>query len=149
MPFPLISIIIPVYNAEKYIEKCLDSILNQNIDSNIYEILVIDNNSSDNTAQIVKKYSKVIMLNESKQGSYAARNKGLDYSKGKYLAFTDADCIVDRFWLSSFVEKINEMNGEKVICGSVNYITETYSVWGVFDSLTFLNQEHNVKKILQ
>ena len=93
----LISIIIPTYNVEKYIIECIDSVLNQTY--NEFEIIIVDNNSTDNTIEILQeykvKYPKLIFIyNEPNQGAAFARNTGLEYAKGEWIQFLDADDIL-------------------------------------------------------
>lgn len=87
----LVSIIVPAYNAEKTIEKCLDSLLNQTLKE--IEIIVINDCSSDNTLKILKKYKNKIKLIDNKKnlGPAGSRNKGLDIATGKYIGFVDSD----------------------------------------------------------
>lgn len=91
-----VTIIVPVYNTEQYLEKCLDSLVNQNYPKNRYEILLIDDGSHDNSPEIIKKYKKkysnIVLLNskENKGVSYS-RNIGIIKSRGKYLMFCDSD----------------------------------------------------------
>ncbi len=87
-----LSIIIPMYNAEKYIEKCIKSILNQTLEE--IEIIIVNDGSTDNSLKMVKKYEenkKIIIQNEQNGGSSKARNKGLSLARGKYIYFIDAD----------------------------------------------------------
>lgn len=84
-----ISVIISVYNEEKYIKNCLFSILKQ--DEKPDEIIVVDNNCTDNTVDIVKKIPGIIIIKEKKQGMTPARNAGFNYAKGDILVKCDAD----------------------------------------------------------
>ena len=88
-----ISVIIPVYNMEKYLGECLESVLHQTLSD--IQIICIDDGSTDNTPKILeeyrKKYSNIIVLYQNRRGSGSARNKGLEYAKGKYIAFMDSD----------------------------------------------------------
>lgn len=88
-----VSIIIPVYNVEKYLEICLESCISQSL--NPIEIICIDDGSSDNSLSILEKYKNkyenVVVLRQSNQGAGEARNKGLEQAKGKYICFMDAD----------------------------------------------------------
>jgi len=98
----MISIIVPVFNCEKTISKCIESLLAQK--SNEYEIIVVNNNSTDKTSSILKKYSnkynrKISVYNEKIRSAYAARNLGLTHAKGDIIALTDADCFTDSGWL--------------------------------------------------
>lgn len=84
-----------MYNAEKYIEKCLTSILNSNLSKNSYEIIVIDDGSMDNSVSLVKKYttqnSQIHLLEQENQGQSTARNNGIKKAQGEYIWFVDAD----------------------------------------------------------
>ncbi len=92
-----LSIIIPVYNSEKYIARCLGSVLRQQ-DSNKYEIIVVDDGSTDNTGKIIdnfsQKYPNITVIHQENMGVSMARNNGIDASHGKYVTFVDADDIV-------------------------------------------------------
>ena len=89
----MISIIIPAYNEEKFIERCVRSLSSA---KKHCEVIVVDNNSTDRTAQIAKKYAKVIRCK--KQGISAARNYGARHSKGEIICFVDSDAEVSRGW---------------------------------------------------
>jgi phenylacetate-CoA ligase len=97
----LISIIIPIFNSEKTIKKCIESILNQSYKN--FELLLIDNGSTDNTLNIIKQYmiknKKIKLLKEVKRGRGPARYKGEINSKGKIILMTDSDCILPENWI--------------------------------------------------
>lgn len=105
---PFVSIIVAAYNEEKTIGRCLDAFLA--LDYPDYEIIVVDNNSSDNTSEITKKYAnetgKVIYLFEKKKGWPAARNKGIKYSKARIMANIDSDCFATKDWLKILITKL-------------------------------------------
>ena len=96
-----ISVIIPVYNREKYIGRALRSILNQSINKSRYEIIVIDDASTDNSEKIIKKYSKEITLisNKKNLGLPASLNKGINNSKGRFIIRIDSDDYVHKDFL--------------------------------------------------
>ena len=98
---PEISVIIPTFNYGKYIERAIDSILTQTYQD--FEIIVVDDGSTDNTKEIIrsKKSDKIRYFYQENKGAPAARNKGIVESKGKYIAFLDAD---DE-WLPTKLEK--------------------------------------------
>lgn len=98
-----VSIIVPFYNAEPYLEACCESLLAQRYPGEGYEIVMIDNNSTDGSAGIVGRHSRIRLLRQSKQGAYAARNTGLKVATGDIIAFTDPDCVVDPNWLTQIV----------------------------------------------
>jgi len=91
-----VSVIIPVYNEENYIDLCLKSLVNQ--EERPDEIIIVNNNSTDNTVKIAKKYP-VLIVKESKQGMIQARNCGFDKGVNEILARCDADVILPPFWI--------------------------------------------------
>lgn len=111
---PDISIIIPIYNTEKYLKRCLDSILT-NTYKNL-EVICIDDGSTDNSLNILKFYankdSRVIILQQDREGPSAARNKGLDIAKGKYISFVDSDDYVsfNAYEILMLVAEKNELD---------------------------------------
>lgn len=89
LDLPLVSVIIPVYNAEKYLDNCIQSVITQNYTP--IEIIVVDNGSTDQSVAIAKSYPKVIFVKEPQKGAAIARNTGIKETKGKYIQFLDAD----------------------------------------------------------
>jgi cellulose synthase/poly-beta-1,6-N-acetylglucosamine synthase-like glycosyltransferase len=96
---PQVSIIIPVYNGTHIIGPLLDSIQQLDYPADRYEVLVIDNNSTDDLESVVAPYPVKLLYERDVQGSYAARNRGIRHAGGEILAFTDADCRVHPQWL--------------------------------------------------
>jgi len=109
MEFPRISVIVPVYNAQETLRDCVHSLLELNYPRDKLEIILIDNASTDETAEIAKQYSLDIqILYEAKRGPAATRNRGILNAKGEIIAFTDSDCVVDRDWLRNLVPALKE-----------------------------------------
>lgn len=105
------SVVIPAWNEQELIADCLSSVFSQTISPKNYEVIIIDNNSTDKTAQVAKKYG-ARMVKEKTQGIVHARIRGVNEAKGNIIAFTDADSIVPPFWL----EKISQAyQNEKVV----------------------------------
>lgn len=100
-----ISIVIPAYNEEKYIENCLKSLKNQ--EEKADEIIVVDNRSTDKTSQICKKYTVKIIFEE-KKGMAHARNKGFNSAKYEILARCDADTILPKDWIKRIKENFKK-----------------------------------------
>jgi glycosyltransferase involved in cell wall biosynthesis/ubiquinone/menaquinone biosynthesis C-methylase UbiE/Tfp pilus assembly protein PilF len=100
---PFVSIIIPAYNAETTIALCLDSLIALDYPNERYEIILVDNGSTDLTLKIACSYNITIIREPSIKSSYAARNAGIKAAQGEFIAFTDADCIVTPGWLSHLV----------------------------------------------
>jgi glycosyltransferase involved in cell wall biosynthesis len=95
-----ISVIVPFFNSRKYISRCVDGLLGQAYPRELTEILMIDNNSTDGSAEAARKDARIRVLSQPKQGSYAARNRGLQEARGEIVAFTDADCVASPRWLA-------------------------------------------------
>lgn len=109
----LVSVIIPVHNGENLIAGCIESLCDQDYPKDRYEIIVVNNASTDNTEEVVRKFNDVpglFYLYEPIRGSYKARNAGIKQAKGNIIAFTDADCITDRQWLKRGVEGFEGAN---------------------------------------
>lgn len=106
------SIIIPNYNEEKYIRRCLDSIFNQTVDRTKYEVIVIDDGSTDKSVDIITKYN-VKLLNSNRLGAGGARNKGIDIAKGKYIILLDGD---DYLYKNNVLEKLDkELDNQDIV----------------------------------
>ena len=114
---PLISIIIPVYNVEKYIRRCLDSVINQTYKN--LEIILVDDGSPDNSGKICDEYAKVDkrikVIHKENGGLSDARNKGIKEAKGKYIAFVDSDDFID-LNMYSMLEKVIENKKADIAC---------------------------------
>lgn len=120
---PLISVVIPVYNGEKYIEKTINSIIKQEY-KNI-EILVINDGSVDDTAQVVtrlvEKDNRLRLINKKNAGVSTARNVGIDHSKGKYIAFVDGDDLVTEDYISHLYSVMAHNDVEIVASTTMDY----------------------------
>lgn len=113
-----VSIIIPVYNAEKTIEKCISSILKQTYKD--YELLLIDDGSTDNSLKVIKKYSKyknIRILNQENHGVAYTRNRGIKEATGDYIMFIDNDDFIDSDYIEQHVTAISKENSDIVISG--------------------------------
>ena len=116
---PLISIIIATYNSEKYLEQCLNSIFKQNYKN--YEIIVIDNKSTDKTLKILKKYEKSIdiWISEPDKGIFHAMNKGIKISKGKIISILNSDDYYNQNALKIIVKYFNYNPNIDFVFGTV------------------------------
>jgi glycosyltransferase involved in cell wall biosynthesis len=111
-----ISVVVPFYNSEPYLERCVRALLAQNYPPTSYEIIMVDNNSTDRSSQIVRNYPRVKLLAERKQGAYAARNRGVAAAQGKVIAFTDPDCVPASNWLDEIASAMTEP-GSRIVIG--------------------------------
>lgn len=104
---PFVSVIVPVFNEEQIVRECLVALLNVDYPANRREILVVDNGSTDRTAEIIHSFP-VRYLREERRGKSFARNRGIEASTGEILAFTDPDCVVSTRWLHELVRAFEE-----------------------------------------
>ena len=109
-----LSIIVPVYNVADYLAKCLDSLITQDLPQDEYEVIVVNDGSTDNSGQIAKKYadkySNIILINQENQGLSGARNTGISNAKGEYIQFVDSDDYLEPMVLGELIEKIEKEN---------------------------------------
>ena len=142
-----VSIIVPVYNTEKYLSKCLDSLINQ--DFSDYEIIIVNDGSTDNSEDIINdyanKYDNIKTFKKKNGGLSSARNYGLAKAIGKYITFVDSDDYVEKDFLKELYNAINKDNSDIAVC-EFSYV---YSSGKVIRSYSNLNYtEDTLKKYL-
>lgn len=115
---PLISVIIPVYNAEKYLRRCLDSVVAQTYRN--LEIICVDDGSVDESGKICDQYAvrdaRIRVIHQENQGLSAARNKGLDVAEGEYIAFVDSDDYILEDMYKKMLDKLLNYNVDLCVC---------------------------------
>lgn len=115
----LLSVIIPVYNAEKYLRATVESVLAQDCDE--FEVILVDDGSKDNSARIcdviANEYEQVRVFHKINGGVSSARNAGIEMAKGKYITFVDADDKVAEHMFADMVSEGESKNADKVFCG--------------------------------
>lgn len=123
-----VSIIVPVYNVEKYIHKCLDSLVNQTLKE--LEFIFVNDGSPDSSSKIIKEYAKkdkrIKLLNKENGGQATARNLGLEHAKGEYIAFLDSDDYVKENMYETLYNRAKKDNLDIVICN--NYLVYKDSI---------------------
>ena len=126
-PEPRVSVIIPVYNGEKTLTQCLDSVLNQTYRN--YEVIVVDNNSTDRTKEIIyylkENNEKIKYVFAERRSVGAARNEGIRATQGDIFAFTDADCICPHNWIEEIARPI-KLENEDVTVGFEEDLVKNY-----------------------
>lgn len=116
---PKVSVIVPVYNVEKYIEKCLNTLVNQALQD--IEIIVVNDGATDNSEKIINEFlekypEKIVYLKKENGGLSDARNFGIPYAKGEYIAFVDSDDYVETFMYQEMYEIAKKENSDMVEC---------------------------------
>lgn len=126
MKDPLISIIVPVYNVERYLDECVKSILNQTYRN--LEIILIDDGSSDRCPEMceawAKKDPRITVIHKENGGSSSARNAGLDIARGDYIAFVDSDDYIDENMYTVLLQALQNAK-TKIACCSAYHVLET------------------------
>jgi glycosyltransferase involved in cell wall biosynthesis len=131
-----LSVIVPAYNAEKNIATLIESLLHLDYPKELLEIIIVDNNSTDRTKEIINQYPVKLLEEKNIQSSYAARNTGIRNSKGEILAFTDSDCMVSDEWLKSGIQCLQEGAGD-IIIGEVKSLSDhKLNIFEKYDKIT-------------
>jgi|GEM_PF-2770617 len=112
---PFFSVVIPFYNKENSLEACIKSLLTQDFPKDDYEIIAVNNNSTDSSLAILNKYPSIKLLHEKIQNPYTARNRGILNASGKFIIFTDADTEAPKNWLLNIYNVINKNNYDILI----------------------------------
>ena len=118
---PTISVIVPVYKCEQYLEACVDSILNQTFTD--FEIILVDDGSPDNSGnlcdELAEKHNKILVLHQENQGQAAARNNGVKIANGEWLHFVDSDDSLHPQMLESLYNAVSEDNVKLAMCSAI------------------------------
>lgn len=142
----LITVVVPVYNVELYLEDCIDSILNQTYQN--FEIILVDDGSTDNSEkicnQMAKINDKITVIHQLNQGVSAARNNGINEASGKYIIFVDADDTVENKYLEYLITPFFDNNDIDIsICGYSKVKSN-----GFIDLKTSGNEKHMTNREL-
>lgn len=144
---PCISIVIPAYNAGKYIEKCLQSIIYQNYKD--IEIIIVNDGSTDNTREICEKFvnqdSRIKLINTENRGAGSARNTGIDVAKGEYISFIDSDDYICPNYYSRMYGMIKDGNAD-IVEGHYKRVSGYDE--DVFTNTGKLQEYTNIEKLL-
>lgn len=145
-----VTVIVPTFDHIDKLEICIESLLSQNYSGEL-EVIIIDNSPHFQLNLLVEKYPDILFLHEPNSGSYNARNKGLKFATGKYIAFTDSDCVADSEWIAKAVEFYENNTEIDYLVGRVQVFpvnklhptyAELYEVKFAFPQDVFLSKEH-------
>ena len=152
-PTPFISVVVPVYNDPDGVRTTLNSLLSLSYPAEAYEVLVVDNDSDDETPAVVESFAErhenvTLLFEREIQSSYAARNRGIEDSSGEILAFVDADMHVDDDWLTRAVAELEESGADYMGCGVELYTPgETRTLADRYDALSGFDIEWYVNEL--
>ena len=144
---PFVSVIAPAYNCSATIEKLINSLLGQTYPKQLFEIIIVDNNSKDDTVRIIKNFPVKLLNENSLQSSYAARNKGIKNAKGEVFAFIDSDCVATPDWIEEGIKKLYSEDAG-LAGGKVEFLySPSRTAAEIYDALTHLNMEFTITKL--
>ena len=130
-----VSVIVPVYNTEKYLDKCLNSLVNQTLKD--IEIIVVNDGTKDNSEKIIRQYSKkypsIKYYKKENGGLSSARNYGLEKATGEYIGFVDSDDYVEYDMYEKMYDKAIKTKSD-IVCSSINYIYKNKEVKRFFEN---------------
>ena len=143
---PMVSVIVPVFNDAAGIRRCVDALKRQSYPRTRYEVIVVDNGSTDVTARLLAELGITALIETGRRGSYAARNAGLRGAVGTVLAFTDADCVPSERWLEEGVRAMRTERAD-LVGGNVRFELSTRSTGAqIWDAITNMQVEQNIRE---
>ncbi len=138
---PLVSVIVPVRNAEDSVRLLLDSLAQLDYPQSRLEVILVDNGSTDGTRAVISEYPVVLLEEATIRSSYAARNRAVARARGDILAFTDSDCIVTPGWIREGVRVLTEQ-GVDLVGGRVEFfLSSPYAAAEIFDAASHMSSE--------
>jgi len=120
-----ISVIVPCFNSELFLGPCLRALFTQTFPPDKYEVILVDNNSTDLSLEIARRFPELVVLEEKIQGSYAARNRGVKQAGGEFLAFVDSDCEASPTWLEEATASFAGP-GTALVLGGIRNASESF-----------------------
>jgi GT2 family glycosyltransferase len=147
---PLVSVVVPVHNHTVQLATCLDALERQTYPGDRYEVIVVDNASTEDIAATVQSHSHVALVSQPRTGSYAARNTGIEASKGTVLAFTDVDCVPAHDWLERGVARLLSEPTCGLVGGRIDIVPRDPgrpTAVELYDSVMYLRQQVYVREM--
>ena len=127
---PKVSVIVPVYNTEKYLPRCIESILAQTFTD--FELILVNDGSTDKSGKIcdeyAKKDSRIVVIHKENGGVSSARNKGIEISQGELISFIDADDWITPLYLSDLITDITSSFTDIVLHGRINVLSSNEKI---------------------
>lgn len=140
-----VAVVIPVWNGRSVLGRCLEALERQTLPRSEFQVIVVDNGSTDDTLGIARRFEGVEVLEESTPGSYTARNLGIAHVRAPITAFTDADCVPDPAWLERILSAAAANPGFGVLAGRIDLFDEVEQedvVYGDYERLFSFPQAH-------
>lgn len=147
---PRVSIIVPVYNVEKYINRCIDSILSQTFTD--FELILVDDGSPDKSGEICDEYAKkdkrIKVIHKKNGGLSDARNVGLEIAKGDFIGFVDSDDYIELDMYEKLLEACEENNSRIAMCGRFNVFGEVIEPFFSFSGYKIWKSKEAIENLL-
>ncbi len=146
---PFVSVVIPVYNDAERLALCLRALTEQTYPPERFEIVIVDNGSTDHLAAVVRDVPNVVFAREPRPGSYAARNAGLALAVGEVIAFTDSDCTPRQDWIANGVARLLEVPNCGLVGGAVEFTfaaPDRVSICERYDSMFYFDQADYIRR---
>jgi cellulose synthase/poly-beta-1,6-N-acetylglucosamine synthase-like glycosyltransferase len=140
---PYFSVVIPAYNEEENVARCLEAVANQDFPADRYEVIVADNGSTDDTARIAEDHGATV-IDARRPGPAAARNAGARSARGEILAFIDCDCIASHQWLRRLADGF-EVQGVGAVAGEIRIGAPRTEVERLLGSINYLSQAEHLE----
>jgi len=143
---PFVSVVVPVRNSPERIAKCIEALLEQTYPKECFETIVVDNGSTDETPDVIRKYPVKYFEESSVQSPYAARNKAIQVAKGEIVAMIDANCFACPQWLERGVEKMREEDAD-LLGGKVAFLFfgKKKTAAEMFDSISNVKMKESIE----
>jgi len=150
LDLPKISIIIPIYNVEAYLSKCIESVLAQTFSD--FELILVDDGSTDSCAKICDEYAaqdtRIKVIHKENGGQSTARNMGLDIAQGRYIGFVDGDDYIAIDMYERLYTAIINYNAQISVCGRFNVNKEATSPFFVTDKPIIMDSKEGIRRLL-
>lgn len=148
---PILSIIVPVYNVEEYLPKCLDSICNQSFKD--FELILVNDGSTDNSYNICNAYSKkdkrIIIVNKQNGGLSSARNAGIELATGEYIGFVDSDDWIDLDMYELLINNIKKNDADIAICNDKKVVNKNVLSSTNTNKVRVYSQEKAIEALIE
>ncbi len=141
-----VSVIVPVYNDAEHIAPLIESLLNQDYRRDLLEIIIVDNNSTDRTREIVRRYPVTLLEEKEIQSSYASRNRGINSAGHDVLAFIDSDCLADKQWIAKGVERLLGPGADLVGAKVEFSLSPRRAAAEMYDAVTHFDFENSIRE---
>ena len=143
-----LSIVVPVYNVEKYVRTCIESIFKQGLDEKCFEVIIVNDGSTDRSLEvitdIISQHSNIVVINQENQGLSVARNNGIAAAKGEYILMPDSDDILIENSLAPLLEISTDTKADLVVA---DFFTMTNEKIISFNKKEFIQPEIQLKKV--